>query len=78
MKDMNRKWWLGLVALLCLAPTSFAVQDEARPEKCDHHRSKKCQPVPEGGSAMAYVLGAGLTCLGAILVRSRGAKPNES
>jgi hypothetical protein len=32
MMSINRKWWLALVALLCLAPTTFAVQDEAKPK----------------------------------------------
>jgi hypothetical protein len=78
MKSMNRKWWLGLVALLCLAPASFAIQDAGKPKKCDPRRPRNCHQVPEGGTSLVYVLGAGVTCLGAILVRSRGAKPNES
>lgn len=79
MKSINRKWWLGLVALLCLVPTSFAVQDEAKPKKCDSKHPKNCpKQVPEGGSSLVYLLGAGVTCLGAMLVRSRVAKPKES
>lgn len=80
MKNMNRKWWLGLVALLCLAPATFAVQvrDEAK-KKCDPKHPKNCPTrVPEGGSSLVYVLGAGVTCLGAMLVRSRVAKPKAS
>jgi hypothetical protein len=79
MKNMNRQRWLALVTLLCLAPATFAVQveDHAK-KKCDPKHQKNCpQRVPEGGSSLVYVLGAGVTCLGAMLVRSRAAKPKE-
>jgi hypothetical protein len=78
MTSMNRKWWLALVALLCLAPTStLAVQNAGKPN--NHlRRPVKHFAVPEGGSSLAYVLGAGVMCLGAMLVRSRVAKPKES
>jgi hypothetical protein len=79
MKSINRKWWLALVALLYLAPATFAVQDGVRPK---HHfvprQNRPKQTVPEGGSSLVYVLGAGVTCLGAMLVRSRVANPKES
>lgn len=76
MQNVNRKWWLGLVALLCLAPAAFPVQDHNNARR----RVEKNQPVtvPEGGSALVYLLGAGVTCLGAMLLRSRVAKPKES
>jgi hypothetical protein len=78
MKNINRKWWLALVALMCLASTTFAVQDEAK-KTCDPKHPKNCpKQVPEGGSSLVYVLGAGVACLGAMLVRSRVAKPKES
>ena len=74
-----RKWWLGAGLLLCLLPSSFALMPDA--DKPDHH---KCKPrencreqVPEGGSAAIYLLGAGLTCLGAVFIRSRASKPNH-
>jgi hypothetical protein len=79
MKSKNRKWWLAVVGLLCLAPTAFAVRDPPKSKRCDPGRSINCRTtVPEGGSCLVYVLGAGVTCLGAMLVRSRVAKPKES
>ena len=75
MQNVNRKWWLGLVALLCLAPAAFPVQDHNNYRK---RRDDQFATVPEGGSALVYLLGAGVTCLGAMLLRSRVAKPKES
>jgi hypothetical protein len=76
MKSKNRKWWLAVVALLCLAPAAFPVQDHNNVRK----GRENFQPVtvPEGGSSLVYVLGAGVTCLGAMLLRSRVAKTKES
>jgi hypothetical protein len=78
MKKMNRKWWLALVALLCMVPGAYAKPDRAR--RCDEQRgnARKCQQVPDGGSAAVYLLGAGITCLGAIFVRSRASRPSLS
>jgi len=39
--------------------------------KCDPHGRNKCAAVPEGGSALIYVVLASLTCLGAMVLRSR-------
>ena len=73
MKNMNRKWLLTLVGLLTLTSASFADR------KCDPKHPKGCpQELPEGGSTLVYVLGAGVTCLGAMIVRSRVAKPKAS
>jgi hypothetical protein len=36
------------------------------------------QQVPEGGSAAIYLIGAGLTCFGAMFLRSRAANPAQS
>jgi hypothetical protein len=33
--------------------------------------------VPEGGSAAVYLLGAGITCLGAMVVRLRLPRPKQ-
>jgi hypothetical protein len=77
MKSKNRKWWLAVVALLCLASTACPVEDAEKPTSHDK-RPVKHSTVPEGGSSLVYVLGAGVTCLGAMLVRSRVAKPKES
>jgi len=76
MKSMNGKWWLALVALLCLAPSAFAAKP--RVGRCDDRRNRDCRPVPEGGSGMIYLLGAGITCAGAILIRSRESKPKQT
>jgi hypothetical protein len=41
--------------------------------KCNPHSngSNKCAAVPEGGSALMYLLLASLTCCGAMVLRSR-------
>jgi hypothetical protein len=72
MKSMNQKRWLAL-AFLCLAPISaFAGQEKPKPR--NHHErpaNERTVQVPEGGSALVYLLGAGVTCMGAMLIRSR-------
>jgi hypothetical protein len=80
MVSATKKCWLGATLLLFLVPSSFALQRDG-----DHPRHDKCEPgdqcqqqVPEGGSAAIYLLGAGLTCLGAMLFRSRSSKFNLS
>jgi hypothetical protein len=83
-KPMNRKWWLALVALLYMIPGAYAKPDRGayglttadRAQRCDdrHWSANKCQQVPEGGSAAVYLLGAGITCLGAMFLRSRASK----
>lgn len=76
MKSLKRKCLLAAVVLLCLAPASFAGQPN-RDRRCDPRR-RNCQQVPEGGSAAVYLLGVGITCLGAMFVRSRSANPSQS
>jgi len=71
MSKSNRKWWLAAILIVCLAPLSLA--DRGRGHGCEPH-SRGCQQVPEGGSAAVYLLGAGLTCFGAIFLRSRIAR----
>jgi hypothetical protein len=66
--NRNGKWWLALVAMCCLAPAAFADQAKLKP---------KLQ-VPEGGSTATYLLGAGLTCFGAMFLRFGAAKPTRS
>jgi hypothetical protein len=87
MRKMNRQWWLALVALLCIVPGAYAKPGQGayattadRARRCDdrHWTAKKCQQVPEGGSAAVYLLGAGITCLGAMFIRSRASKPSLS
>ena len=77
MKSSNRKWWLTALVLVCLVPFTFAVRPD-RDRGCDPGRQKRCQQVPEGGSALIYVLGAGIACLGAVIFRSRAAKLNHA
>jgi hypothetical protein len=42
---------------------------EDKKQKCHPH--EKCAAVPEGGSALMYLLLASLTCFGAMVLRSR-------
>ena len=77
MTSKNRKWWLAVVALLCLASAACPVEDAKKPTSSSKQPVKNAT-VPEGGSSLVYLLGAGVTCLGAMLVRSRVAKPKES
>jgi hypothetical protein len=70
MSAVSLKWWLGAALLLCLVPSSFAV------ERYHNNHQKRTSGVntwqmPEGGSAIPYLLGAGITCLGAMFIRSR-------
>ncbi len=73
MSPRSMKWWLTLAALLLLTPSFSAAQHADRDRGCgDRGRhDRNCRQVPEGGSTAAYLLGAGVTCLGAIFVRSR-------
>ena len=59
MKNVNRTFWLMAGALLCLAPAAFAGPPTP------------ARRVPDGSSALLSVLGAGITCIGAMLVRFR-------
>jgi hypothetical protein len=75
MNNKNWKWLLAVVALCWLAPAAFAstctvggTTAVARPTAC---------AVPEGGSTAIYLLGAGLTCFGAMFLRSRFVKPTQ-
>jgi hypothetical protein len=77
MKSLNRKLVLSALLLLCVAPASFAGRPE-RDRGCDDRRNRPCHKVPEGGSAAIYLLGAGITCLGAMAIRSRSLSPTKS
>ena len=72
MNNKNWKWLLGVVAMCCLAPAVFA---DTSPPPCAVGRG--CA-VPEGGSSAIYLLGAGLTCFGAMFLRSKLAKRTQS
>ena len=80
MKSLNKKFLMAALLLLCLTPASFAAKPgkEKERDRCDDRRDRRCQQVPEGGSAAIYLLGAGITCLGAMVVRSRTAAVNQS
>ena len=84
MSNKNGKWWLAVVIVCCLSPAAFADWGNGHdvfraPERgCDPHSRERCQQVPEGGSAAIYLLGAGLTCFGAMFLRSKVAKPTQS
>ncbi len=76
MKNVNRKWWVALVAFLCLVPSTLVAK--SRDDKKCGDDGRRCQPVPEGGSGLIYLLGAGITCAGAIVIHSRENKLNRT
>ena len=82
MKNLKSKYALAALALLLLVPASLSARprDNDRDKKCDGRglRERKCEQVPEGGSATIYLLGAGLTCLGAMVIRSRSQAVTQS
>ena len=73
MTIIGRKSWLKLVALLLLVPATFATTSPG-----SHRQRHRHWNVPEGGSALVYLAGAGITCLGAMVLCSRIAKPKQS
>jgi hypothetical protein len=78
MSNNKAKWLLAAVVICCLAPAASAERERGGRDRyrgCDPRRDKHCQQVPEGGSTAIYLLGAGLTCVGAMFVRSRIVKP---
>ncbi len=66
MKNVNRKLLVLALALGCTAPAALA-----RPRKHRHS-------VPEGGSSIVYLLGAGIACAGAMTIRRRTARPTQA
>ncbi len=77
MKKFCGKWGLKLVILLCLAPLTLAAKPN-HDKGCDDDRHKDCHQVPEGGSGIIYLLAAGATCAGAMVIRSRETKRNQA
>ena len=76
MSNSKGKWLLAGVALCCLAPAAFA-KPAANPDTtCP--TTVSCLKTPEGGSTAIYLLGAGLTCLGAMFLRSMSRKATQS
>jgi len=85
MNNTKKKWWLAAVVICCLSPAAFAGDRicDKHPELCDrvcdkHPELCSKKSLPEGGSAAIYLLGAGLTCFGAMFLRSMAAKPPQS
>jgi len=75
----NRKWWLAIVVICCLAPATFAERSHDPGVQCNPQNGNcRSQQVPEGGSTAIYLLGGGLTCFGAMFLRSRMAKSAQS
>ena len=77
MKNGKSKWWLAAVAMCCLAPAALAQTRCYFGEICVDPPKPSTVAVPEGGSTAIYLLGAGLTCFGAMFLRSRLAKPTQ-
>ena len=78
MKSLSRNLGMALL-LLCLMPASMVAKPKDKDkDKCDKGRDRKCQQVPEGGSAAIYLLGVGIVCVGAMAIRSRSLKPSQS
>jgi hypothetical protein len=77
MSTRKRKWWLAIVVMCCLAPASFAERDRGPIRGRDPHAGV-LHRVPEGGSSAIYLLGAGLTCFGAMFLRTRVARRAQS
>jgi hypothetical protein len=79
MSNNSAKWWLAVVMLCCLSPAASAKRwnPPPPPPPC---RGRDCnwKTVPEGGSTAVYLFGTGLTCLGAMLLRSKTAKLTQS
>jgi len=87
MKKLCSKWVLTLVILLCLAPATLLADGgnggggNGGGNNCGgggKGRHDDCHQVPEGGSGIIYLLAAGATCAGAIVIRSRQTKRNPA
>jgi hypothetical protein len=67
MKNRSENWLLACLAICCLAPSSALASNQVIRQNFSFR-------VPEGGSALIYLVGAGLTCVGAMFLRSKLAK----
>ena len=78
MSNSKAKWWMAALLVCCIAPAALADQG-CGGHGCDP-RQKGCQQqqTPEGGSAAMYLLAAGVTCAGAMFLKSRMAKQTVS
>ena len=73
MRTKGPKKLLAVAAVLLLTPLFLFAERPHNKKGCDtsFRADKHCQQVPEGGSNGGYFIAIGLTCLGAMLVRSR-------
>ena len=78
MSNSRKEWWLATVAICCLAPAAFADGGYLNHRTPEPRRNRDFCQVPEGGSTAIYLLATGLTCLGAMFLRSKAAKPTQS
>ncbi len=82
MKKFNGRWWLALVVICYLSPVaavaSWGPGHDHGPAQGRDPRWQNCVQAPEGGSNAVYLRGAGLTCFGAMLLRSRIMKQTQS
>ena len=67
------KCWLTILGFVLLTPVLSSAHETHK--GCDpydyyHHKCNKVT-AEEGGSAAAYLLGVGVTCLGGVLISSR-------
>ena len=70
----KKRLLLAVVAACCLVPVAMANPRRDRDRGCDPRSPRNCQQVPEGGSAAIYILGAGLTCFGAMFLRPKAGR----
>jgi hypothetical protein len=70
MTTLSPKSWLLPALLLCLVSASFAV-DRSHTNYEKRNSGVTTSRMPEGGSSMTYLRGAGITCLAAMFLRSR-------
>jgi|KBSMisStaDraftv2_1062788.scaffolds.fasta_scaffold497893_1 hypothetical protein len=69
-KLIDYRRWRAIGALVLLTSVvSFAKPNDKGKKGCSPHDN--CLQVPDGGSAAAYLLIAGSSCLGAMAIRTR-------
>jgi hypothetical protein len=81
MSKRSTKWYLAAAAVLLLVPAFSVAQasDNGKGAPVRGRPARPCQTVPDGGSALSYLLGVGLTCFGAMFLRSRASQdPSHS
>lgn len=71
-RNISRFVTTAALVLLTGAFSAAMAHPDRRPKGCGD-RDENCRhvQVPDGGSPLIYILGAGAACLGAMLVRSR-------